>query len=367
MYSIFCDGQMIYAPPVVNDGYIAYNARVTKELNLVDSLEFTIPPTGNGYDLIQKLKSVITVKDGDEIIFRGRCLNIEQDFYNQRQFYCEGALGFLNDSILRPYKFSTDTPGNIFKYYIEQHNNVVDEEKQFIVGSISTMQGDQIVRSSEQYPTTRDELQDKLIENYGGYVVPRYSENLTYLDYKSRSGGDNGQIIQFGKNLLDLSQYIDASDIKTVLVPLGATIDPGGGDTEGQETHVTIKTVNGGKDYITSESGVALFGAIETCEVWDDVTIPANLLRKAQERITELISESVTLELSAIDLSMLDVDVDRIRLGEYNRVLSIPHSLDDYFQCSKITLNLGNPSQSSYTFGNPRPTLTDSINRYRLS
>lgn len=365
MYSIYCDGHMIYAPPVVNDGYIAHSAHITKELNKVDTLEFTIPTTGKGYDMIQKLKSVITVKDGDEIIFKGRCLNIEQDFYNQRQFSCEGVLGYLNDSVLRPYSFSTDTPGNIFKYYIEEHNEVVDADKQFTVGNISSMQSDQIVRDSNLYPTTLDEIQDKLIESYGGYVIPRYGDGVVYLDYRARSGGDNGQVIQFGKNLLDLSQFMDASEVKTVLVPLGAST--GGEEAPGQETHVTIKSVNDGKDYVESASGIALFGRIETCEGWDDITEPANLLTAAQARMTELIAESVTLELSAIDLSMLDVDVDRIRLGEYNRVLSIPHSLDDYFQCSRITLDLSDPRQSSYTFGNPRPTLTDSINRYRLS
>lgn len=360
MYSIFCDGQMIYAPPVVNDGFIAYDASVTKELNKVDSAEFTIPTTGRGYDQIDKLTSVITIKDGDEIIFHGRCINVTEDFYKQRTFQCEGVLGYLNDSVLRPYSFSTDTPGNIFKYFIEQHNLRVDEGKRFVVGDISSMQGAQIVRESSEYPATLDEIMDKLIDTYGGYIVPRYVGDSIYLDYRATSGGNNSQVIQFGKNLLELEKYMDAGEIKTVLVPLGAII-------EGGTSRIDIKSVNDGKDYIESASGIALFGRIEACETWDDITIPANLLAAAQARITELISEAVTLTLSAIDLSMLDVSADRIRLGEYNRVLSLPHDLDGFFQCSKVTLDLSDPRRSSYTFGNPRLTLTDSINRYRLS
>lgn len=360
MYSIKVDDQLIFAPPVVNDGYIAFDATVTKELNKVDSSEFTIPVTGKGYDSISKLTSVVTVWDDDEKIFHGRCIDITDDFYNNRKFKCEGALGYLNDSVLRPYSFSTDTPGNIFKYYINQHNSRVEYKKRFTVGNISTMQADQIVRDSSQYPTTLDELEDKLIENYGGYVIPRYEDGQIYLDYKATSGGDNGQVIQFGKNLLDLEKFINAADVKTVIIPLGATV-------EGTGERLTIESVNSGKDYLESSSGIALFGRIETCEGWDDITVAQNLKDAGLARLSDLISESVTLTLSAIDLSMLDVQVDKLRVGEYNRVLSLPHNLDDYFQCSRMVLNLGNPAQNQYTFGSPRRTLTDSINRFRLS
>lgn len=366
MYSIRVDGNLIYAPPVVNDGYIAYNGTVKKELNKVDSCEFTIPTTGVGYDLIKKHTSVVTVYDNDEKIFHGRCLNWSKDFYNQRKFYCEGELGYLNDSILRPYAFSAemggqpDTPGNIFRYYIERHNEVVDAKKRFVVGDISTMQSENIVRESSQYPTTLTELQEKLLENYGGYVVPRYVGDSIYLDYKSVSGTDNGQIIQFGKNLLDLEEFVDAGDVRTVLIPIGGTV-------EGTDEPLTIKSVNDGLDYLESATAIALFGRIEECETWSDIHSADMLKTTGQAKLNQLVKEAITLNLSAIDLSMLDVDADRIRVGQYNRVLSVPHGIDDYFQCSRMVLNLSDPKRNEYTFGNPRPTLTDSINRFRLS
>lgn len=360
MYSIKVDDQLIYAPPIVNDGYIVYDATVTKELNKVDTLVFTIPVTGNGYDSISKLTSVITVWDDDEKIFHGRCTDITEDFYKSRKFNCEGCLGYLNDSVLRPYSLINYTPGFIFRYYIEQHNKRVNASKQFVVGDTITMPDDHIVRESSQYPETLDELEDKLIENYGGYVIPRYVGNRIYLDYKSVSGGTNTQVIQFGKNLLKLEQYMDASKVKTVIVPLGSTV-------EGTDRRLTIESVNGGKDYLESATGIALFGNIEICEVWEDITDAENLKTAGLARLSNLISESVTLTLSAIDLSLLDVEVDKLRLGEYNRVLSVPHNLNDFFQCSRMVINLGNPEQNQYTFGNPRQTLTDSINRFRLS
>lgn len=354
MYSIFSDGNIIYAPPVVMDGYVVYDAKVTRELNKVDTLEFTIPTTGVGYDTINKLKSTVTVFYDDEKIFHGRCLHTTTDFNKQKKFYCEGALGFLNDSILRPYSKSTDTPGNIFSYYINQHNSSVQTDRQFIVGDTSTMEDDQIVRESDQYPVTLDELQEKLIEHYGGYVMPRYEGNYIYLDYKAISGGNNGQEIQFGKNILTLEKFIDASALKTVLVPLGATVN---------DVRLTIKSVNNNKDYLENSTAIAAFGRIEGCETWDDVTIASNLKAKGQARLNELIAEATTLTLSAIDLSMLEVDTEKIRLGEYNRVYSEPHGLDSYFQCSKIVLDLSDPRRNEYTFGIPLKTLTDTINK----
>lgn len=359
MYSIKVDNQLIFAPPVVNDGFIAYDITVTKELNKVDSCQFTIPVTGRGYDLISKLSSVITVWDDDEKIFHGRCIDVTEDFYKSRKFSCEGCLGYLHDSIERPYYLYT-TPAEIFAFFIGQHNMYVDSPKWFSVGDIESMRTENIERASAQYPDILDEMMDKLIDNYGGYIMPRYDADTIYLDYKAVSGGTNGQVIQFGKNLLELEQFMDASNVRTVIVPLGATV-------EGTDRRLTIESVNDGKDYLINSTGASLFGKIEICEAWDDVTDANYLKTVGTARLEELISEAVTLTLSAIDLSMLDVSVDKLRLGEYNRVISVPHNLNGYFQCSRMVLNLGNPEQNQYTFGNPRPTLTDSINRYRLS
>lgn len=358
MYKIYCDEDIIYSPPMVNEGYIAYNAKINKELNMVDTAEFTIPQEGEGYDLISKLKSDITITDNDEVIFMGRCTDITTDFQNQRKFHCEGVMGFLADSILRPYSFSTDTPGNIFTYYLQQHNLIVGTSRRLLVGDTTTMQSVQIVRESTVYPNTLDELQEKLIEDFGGYVMPRYTEYGVYLDYKATSGGNNTQVIKFGENLLNIEEFIDASEVKTILIPLGATI-------EGTEDRLTVKSVNNNKDYIENATGIGLFGRIEGVEEWDDITIASNLLTAGTAKLAQLISEAVTLTINAIDLSLLDVNVASIKLGEYNRVLSVPHGIDDYFQCTRIELDLSNPSNHVYTFGNPRPTLTDNYIKFR--
>jgi hypothetical protein len=174
---------------------------------------------------------------------------------------------------------------------------------------------------------------------------------VEYLDYLSDSGGHNSQPIVFAENLLDLEQYIDASEVCTVLVPYGKS----DGDTG---IRLDIKTVNDGKDYLESETGISLFGRVVGTEVWDDVTVASNLKAKGQALLDSLILMAVQLTVKAVDLSRLGVNVDAIRIGEYNRVVSPPHSIDAWYQCSGITLRLDKIDGSEFSFGATGTTLT---------
>lgn len=58
-----------------------------------------------------------------------------------------------------------------------------------------------------------------------------------------------------------------------------------------------------------------------------------------------------TIEISAIDLKLLGVDVDRLEVGKFVHVVSPPHGIDSNFLCNKIVLDLLEPDHSEYTFG----------------
>jgi hypothetical protein len=68
---------------------------------------------------------------------------------------------------------------------------------------------------------------------------------------------------------------------------------------------------------------------------------------------------SISLSLKAVDLHLVNVDTERIHLGDYIMVLSVPHRIDRRFQCSKITLDLVNPDASEYDFGVAFKSMTD--------
>ena len=62
--------------------------------------------------------------------------------------------------------------------------------------------------------------------------------------------------------------------------------------------------------------------------------------------------------MSAVDLHLLDVNASAIELGEYNRVISLPHGIDAYFQCVRVSIDLEDIEQSQYSFGATSATLT---------
>ena len=352
MYTIMIDGLLLYAPNLADEGFTVLNPKITMELNKSGSLEFTIPPNNPMYDRIHKLKSIIQVFDGTEEIFRGRVLHEEKDFYERKAVYCEGELSFLLDSVQRPYDY-TGTLSGLFTQYITNHNTQVDESKRFTLGQISVINsGDTIRRASSQYPNTWDELTDKLINSYGGYIRVRHQGDVRYIDYIQNYNSVSSQIIEFGVNLLDISEHINADEVFTVLIPLGKK-------NENSEQRVTIESVNDGKDYIEDADAIELFGRITKVNEWDDVSVASTLLEKGRSFLADGIQMSISLSLKAVDLHLIDVDTERIHLGDLIRVLSIPHKLDRYFQCSKIDLDLVNPDASEYSFGIAFKSMTD--------
>lgn len=356
MYTIYADGQLVYAPTLSGEGYAAISPKVEVEVNKAGSAGFVLPPGNVMYDRIQKLKSVVTIYDRDEEIFRGRVLHDEKDFYNRKDIYCEGELAFLMDTIVRPYSHKGGVEA-LFRKFVDNHNSQVDSWKQFRPGIVTvTDPNDYIARASSGYPNSADEMNAKLVKLLGGYLRPRLSEGIRYLDYVEEYGSVSGQAIEFGRNLLDISEYISAEDVFTVLIPLGADQQDADGNSAGK---LTITSVNDGKDYIEDSNAVSLFGRIVRIHEWDNVTLATNLLRKGKQYLAEGIEMAVSLSIKAVDLHLLDVDTDRIKLGDYIRVISLPHRLDKYFLCSKISYDLVNPQNTEFTLGAAFTSLTD--------
>lgn len=293
-------------------------------------------------------------------LFHGRLLNTEKDFYKRQKAVCEGELAYLVDSILRPYDYQGDIP-ELFKQYIASHNEQVEETKQFEVGEITVTDPNNYVHySSTVYPNVLNEIKEKLVNTHGGYIRTRVSGDKRYVDYVKKPGITNSQIIEFGSNLLDITEYITAENVFTVLVPLGERLK----DEDGNETgRLTIAEVNDGKDYIESETGIKLFGRITKIHEWDDVTIADNLLTKGKAYLNDGITMSVSLKVKAVDLHLVDVNTELISIGDEVRVVSKPHDIDTFFLCTKIELDLLTPDNSVYEFGVAFKTLTGKLNK----
>lgn len=351
MYQIMCDNKVLY--DLRSDNRILINPKLTLESNKTGSLTFSKPVTNPVK--IEKLKSVIEVYQDDTLLFSGRALSDEKDFYCTGKINCEGELAYLLDSIMRPYSFQNASVRDVLRTLIDNHNGMVEERKRFTLGNITVVddvgEDDSVYRSSTDYTKTWDIIQDKLIKKLGGYLQVRRVSNTRYLDYLKECTNINKQVIRFRSNLLDLSQFTDATNVVTALIPLGKKDD--------NENYTTISSVNGGKDYIYDETAVSLYGWIWGTKQWEDVTVPSNLLTKSKAYMRDCINLALTLKLTAVDLSMLDVSIEKIKVGDWIRVISEPHGLDKYFLVTKLEIDLQNPSNNKITLGDTIQGLTD--------
>lgn len=135
MYSVYADNNLIYSPDMADVGYYITSPAYVKEVNKAGSFEFNIYTTNPYYNQLKALKTVVSVRDNNYEIWRGRILSMERAFDNRRAVYCEGTLSFLVDSIIRPHDHKK-TMAEQFQYLIDQHNSQVDDFKKFRIARI---------------------------------------------------------------------------------------------------------------------------------------------------------------------------------------------------------------------------------------
>ena len=350
MYQVYCDSFLLFNDQM--EGYEIFNPKVELELNQIGSFDFDIYNNHPSFDHLHRLKSIIQVFQDDFLLFRGRILNDTQGFYNEKNVECESEFAFLVDSIQRPYDF-TGTPAELFTQFITSHNAQVDASHQFNVGNITvTDPNDYISRSDSEYLNTWDSIHKKLIDTLGGYLWIRHEADGVYIDYLAELNFLAPQAIEFGKNLLDLKRETKGEDIATAIIPLGVK-------EEGSENRLNISAVNNGVDYVYNQEAVDTYGWIFRVQIWDDVTEPGNLLTKGNAFLLEQIKMLYSIELDAADLATVDKSIESFHLGTQVRVTTNPHSINQLFLVSKLSINLLQPASNKLTLGDAFYTLTE--------
>lgn len=319
--------------------------------NVNGEAQFTVYPDNPYYDKVQKLTTDIIIYDNGNPCFYGRVLYDDEDMAGAKNVFVEGELAFLCDSIQRPAEYHNISVADYFKTVIARHNSQVEERKQFVVGRVTVTDPNDSLYRYANYETTRETITDKLINRLGGHLQIRHEDGLRIIDYLSDSDFQIPckQEIRFGVNLLDFAKNMDASDIVTCLIPLGAKLDS---SADSQiENRLTISEVNGGVDYVSDDAAVAKYGKIYATKIWDDVTVASNLLRKGKEYLTTTQYEKMVLELKAIDLNLTDSTVEQLKIGQMIRCVVGTRSIDVRLPLSKKQIYLTDFSKNTVTLG----------------
>lgn len=363
MYTIHLDGELLFSNRIDDEAHAVLSPKLTLDVKSSGSLSFVLPPSNHMHGHVRKMKSIITVEQNGDEIFRGRAVEVETDIWNQKSVYCEGALSFLLDSLQQPMSFKGKA-ADVFRAVIAKHNEQVDEEKRFAVGNIASVFEDEELPEQDTnytsvYWNTSEMLNDNFVDVLGGYLLARVSDGTMYIDWLSELGGGETSDIRFSVNMLDLTDKSDAGDMFTVLIPFGwSEIGSDGAYSE----PVNITSVNDGKNYIQDDEAVARYGKIWRTYTWANTKDPAELLEKARKHLATGAALR-TLSIKAVDMHFLNGSVGMVRIGQIVHIASNPHGIDIEKACVKMDIDLVDPENTTYTFGEKPRTFTESAVR----
>ena len=353
-YYVKLDDKTLYEPLLQSEGYVIISPSVTKAKNKAGSFTFKIPPTNPLYGSLKKLKSIISVYKDGNIFWKGRVLDERKNFNKIKEVTCEGELAFLNDVIIAPYDYSEKgmTINEFFQYVMDLYAKNCSEYRKIQPGYVYNVDSDtRIYPISKTYENVLSTLSSKLIGVVGGVLVFRYQNGVSYLDYYGHISDVIRQKIEFGKNLINLEEYVDATDVYTYLIPLGKQDDAG--------NYLDISSVNSGLNYIYSKTGLELYGKITKTVEYTDIEDATLLKQKAEAVLADAIKEATTITIKAVDLRVLGVDTDTIDVNCLVNVVSPPHGINSNFECTEITFDLSNVANNEYTFGSDTKSLTE--------
>ena len=350
MFTVILDAnnKVIHDPSQNDSGLLVVGGVINKQVNCADSFTFTIYPDNVGYSDIEIMTTWLSVlKDGD-VVFHGRVLAEKTGWNNEKEITCEGDLAILNDSILRPYSFS-GTLSDYMTMLINQHNAQVGADKQIVIKTVDNPTT-QIIRRTADYKPTLQELFEKIVDYFGGYLVIEIENGVRKISYVTDSTSGTNQTLEIGKNIIDFNRTIAAEALATAIIPLGATSEETG-------QRLTIKTVNDGSDFLASPDA-ATKGLIYAVYTFDGITDPAELKAKGQAVLEDLTRIAPRIELSAVDLSSAGYNIDAIGFFQYVTVQDNAHTVSGQYLITERTYNISAPEQDKVTFGGQEKTIS---------
>lgn len=349
MYQVLIDGRDLYY--LGDEEYTVSDAEVRLQLNDSGTFECDVPTQNPEYGNIKNRRSMIQVLKNGKEIFYGEVRESDKDFYRMKHVYAVGELAFLFDSIQPQAKYQDKTARQLLEIWLNIHNSQVEDKKKFYVGIVTVHDSNDSLYRFTNQETTLDAIREKLCERLDGYLRIRKENGVRYLDLITLNeyGKLCEQPIEFGDNLLDYAENVSASDLYTCVIPKGARLEES--SIEGLEAYVDITSVNGGKDYVYSPEAVSIYGWNRCVVSWDDVTLPVNLKKKAEEWLKDAQYETMVLNLTAADLSMLDAGMESFELGDFIPVYSRPHGMDRTFPVQSMELHIQNPIEDKLQLG----------------
>lgn len=351
------------------------NGKIKEEINAIPSFSFSIYPNNAGYQLLTPFYTKVEVYDEkhQHIAFDGRVLVVEPSMDSSglilKRVTCEGKLAYLNDTIQEYCTPKNWTTKGLLQQILKVHNARVDISKVINLGNVQAVDANDNIYVGIQYDSSWKTLVEKLVKKSGGEFQFRNVNGLLYLDYLKQTGEEKNTAIVLAKNMQSITQKIDSSSLITRLYPYGAKIkvkDESGNEKETEE-RLSISSVNGGKPYVEDAEYLSRYGVVETTQFWDDVNSLEILKSKGTAWLKENNRITVSYEIDAFDLSLIDIDSDELTVGNIYPVRNELLDINEKLRVISRMIDIIEPQKTTLEFGSKKQTLTNmqtSINQY---
>lgn len=392
--------QIIFSPGNSTEALAIEEANISLEAGKSGSFSFKVPLTNTFIDEFKVFTSYVDIYRDNDVnpTFSGRVISVSEDFNLSRTIICEGMYGVFNDTVLEPFTYDTSDLRGLLNNIIGNHNNQVEQwvyyeknaveykklmgsDKKITIGNVEVVDSEGVYRAYESYEKTISRLDD-LVNAYGGYMIVRkeYDQSINnyrlYLDWLKLEISDyehpkheSTQTIDFGSNLLDVTQEVNPEELITVLVPIGGEKEVEQDyDDEGTykppEYVMLMDDQRYLSNYIENTAAIRQFGRIVGINHWDDVYEPVNLYIKGNQYLTEKCKTKVNVKVNAVDLANAGYSVDNFAIGDIIKVNSLIHGFDEKpFIVKSLNINILDPSSDELELGDENYGYIASMNK----
>lgn len=233
----------------------------------------------------------------------------------------------------------------------EEHVGFKGEGKVFLPGNVTVEKPESDTdKETKAISDCWSVLTNSLTGKYGGYLRLRKEIKMVdgvrvytrYLDYLAKLNDKTDQVIELGKNLLDISYYIKAGDIVN-------SVKAYGWYTSGWFFWETTNPIS--REAYNGES-IKKYGLCQRVLVVEGTDSTGDsLLKKATDELKKYSGFTGSVQINAADLCDIGVDTDRLDFMKETYVLAEPHSINDWLPCTKEVIPLHELDQKDFTFG----------------
>jgi hypothetical protein len=332
--------------------------QLNRKKSVAKKLTLTIPKFNPGFNKIYDLVTLIKVIDtrNNQVRFEGRVLSSPNRMDNQGRFYkevtCEGELAYLNDTRTRYWDLTGLSVKDALQLLIDSHNGHVTSDKKFVLGTVDVTG---VLAVSTNFENTLNFIIDKFVNKFDGVLSVRKENGVRYLDYTGLIGQQSSTTIHLGYNMKDMTLENDVTNIASRVIPVG-------------KDNLTIETINGGKDYLEDDLTVGQVGIVEQIADLKDIADVNALKAAGQEYLDNAKKAKIKLQITALNLSVLNLNIDDFVVGNDYKVINEVMNVNDWFTVIETDEDLLQPWNSTLTIDNKFETLTDrQINMQRAA